>query len=59
MIEVGIGKCTGPVKRKGLSSKEVVELFFYFLSWTGGLTVIYECNNGCLGGMIALLWDVT
>ena len=37
-----------PVRRKGLSSKEGVKSFFICCQGLG-LTVTYECNNGCLG----------
>ena len=54
MIRWGLVSVQGPaqlpVKRKGLSSKEGVKLFFICCQGLGGLaTVIYECNNGCLG----------
>ena len=45
MIEVGIGKCTGsPVKRKGLSSKEGVKLFFIFCRGLGGLLLFMSAT---------------
>ena len=45
MIEVGIGKCTGsPVKRKGLSSKEGVKLFFICCRGLGGLLLFMSAK---------------
>ena len=50
MIEVGIGRINGPqlpARRKGLSSKKVITLFFFVVR-DKGLTVFYECNKGSL-----------
>ena len=52
MIKVGIGKCIGSPTA---SQEEGVEfqgrgfIIAYLLLGNRGLTVIYECNNGCLG----------
>ena len=62
MIELGLVSVQGPqlpVKRKELSSKEGVKLFFICCQGLGGLLLFMSATMDAWVRGKALLWDVT